>query len=458
MAHDHCHCRDYTRSQLMHSAAAQAGKGLPVIESGMPAPAGTGLSRRKFLLRSAGLALSVYGATKLPISALQEGIAQAKPTDKVLVSIFFDGGIDALNVMPPINDPVYHTLRPTLGLASGVQMNAPDNPLSGAGRLFWHPSAASFETLRAENKLTILPAIGYASPNQSHFTSRHYYEIGEVQVGANTGWLGRVVDQVGVDDNPLQGLSLSGELSPMLATSSKPVAAVESIDNYDLWSHAGSNPVEQNMFDSFHNFGTGPSDSAALTQTRKATLQTAQVREELATFGSITVPPSYPNTELGRQLAGLAAIIASPLSVQFVTLSATGGYDTHSDEGTTLADNLKDTADAVLAFQRDLEARGLADQVLTNMWSEFGRRPEENGSGTDHGAAGLAFVVGKHAAPGIVGGFPGLGVAALDVDDNLKNTTDFRGMYCSLLEQWLGIDPAGIIPNEATFPRYTLVD
>ena len=115
MAHDHCHCRDYTRSQLLHSAAAQAGKGLPGIENGMPAPAGTGLSRRKFLLRSAGLALSVYGATKLPISALQEGIAQANPTDKVLVSIFFDGGIDALNVMAPINDPLYHTQRPTLG-------------------------------------------------------------------------------------------------------------------------------------------------------------------------------------------------------------------------------------------------------------------------------------------------------------------------------------------------------
>ena len=143
----------------------------------------------------------------------------------------------------------------------------------------------------------------------------------------------------------------------MLATASKPVAAVEAIDGYDLWSHAGSNPVEKNMFDSFHNFGTGPSDSAALTQTRRATLQTAQVREELASFGSITVPASYPNTELGRQLAGLAAIIASPLSVKFVTMSATGSYDTHSNETQDLADNLKDTADAVLAFQRDLEAR-----------------------------------------------------------------------------------------------------
>jgi uncharacterized protein (DUF1501 family) len=408
------------------------------------------------MLRAAGLGLAVYGADKLGLRALEEGIAEAfaGPAEPVVVTIFMSGGIDALSVMAPTTDPKYTAaLRPTLRLDDASTL-----PVNGYADLRWHQSAASMKALHDAGKATIFPAIGYTSPNQSHFTSRHYYEIGETTVGANTGWLGRVVDRVGVDDNPLQGLSLSGELSPMLASSSKPVAAVEAIDNYQLWSHAGSNPVEQNMFDSFHNFGSGPSDSAALTQARKATLQTAQVREELATFGSITVPPAYPKTELGRQLAGLAAIIASPLSVQFVTLSATGGYDTHSDEGTTLADNLKDTADAVLAFQRDLETRGLANQVLINMWSEFGRRPEENGSGTDHGAAGLAFVVGNHAAPGVVGGFPGLGGAALDADQNLKNTTDFRGMYCSLLEQWLGIDPAGIIPNEATFPRYTLVD
>jgi uncharacterized protein (DUF1501 family) len=459
MAHEHCHCRDYSRSQLLHAAAAQAGKGLPAIEGGMPAPAGTGLSRRSFLLRGSGLLLSIYGASKLPLSAFEEGIAHANPADKVLVSIFFDGGIDALNTMAPINSSYYQSKRPTLALQSGIQMRDPA-PAWGSDELFWHPSAAALETLRQESKLTIFPAIGYDDPDQSHFTSRHFYEIGEVKVGANTGWLGRVVDQVGTDDNPLQGLSMSGELSPMLATASKPVAAVEAIDGYDLWSHAGSDPIEANMLETFANLGevATPTIEVGMNQARRAAKQTSQVREELAGFGEITVPPSYPDTYLGRQLAGLAAIIASPLSVRLVTLSATGGYDTHSNQAQDLANNLKETADAVLAFQRDIEARGLADQVLINMWSEFGRRPEENGSGTDHGAAGLAFVVGKHAAPGIVGGFPTFNASALDEDDNLVHTSDFRGMYCSLLEQWLSIDPGGIIPGEDSFPRYTLVD
>jgi uncharacterized protein (DUF1501 family) len=458
MARDHCHCRDYTRSQLLSKAAAQAGKGLPAIEKGMPVPAGTGLSRRTFLSRSAGLALAVYGATRLPISAFEAGIAQAATPPKVLVSIFFDGGIDSLNVLAPVNDSTYQNLRPTIGL----HLNDATPPLSFSedSSLFWHPSAASLRALHGEDKVTVFPAIGYASPNQSHFTSRHYYEIGEVQVGAKTGWLGRYIEQVGSDDNPLQGISLSNELSPALATPSKPVAAVDSVTNYDLSSWYVGDPVESNMFTSFGNLGGFPSDSPAMTQTRRAIGQTEQVREQLGGFSDFTSPVAnlYPKqTSLSDQLAGLAAMLGAGLPVQVATMSAVGGYDTHENEASTLTDNLQRTCDAVLAFQRDLEARGLDDRVLIEMWSEFGRRPEENGGGTDHGAGGLAFVVGKHAGGTMIGGFPGLGT--LDPQQNLLHTSDFRSMYCTLLESWLGVDAGPIIPGADTLPRYSaLID
>ena len=456
MAHDHCHCRDCTRSQLLHKAAAQAGKGLPAIETGMPTPAGTGLSRRNFLSRSAGLALAVYGATKLPLSALEAGIAQAATPPRVLVSIFFDGGIDSLNVLPPLNDPTYQSLRPTIGL------HLSDNPapltFAEDSNLFWHPSAASLRALHGEDKVTVFPAIGYANPNQSHFTSRHYYEIGEVQVGANTGWLGRYIEEVGTDDNPLQGVSLSNELSPALATPSKPVAAVQAVTDYDLWSYAGSDPVETNMFGSFGNLGGFSSDSPAMTQTRRAIGQTEQLREQLDGFGNFTSPVAYPvNNGLSDQLSGLAAMLGAGLPVQVATMSAVGGYDTHENEASTLSSHLKGTCDTVLAFQRDLEARGLDDRVLIEMWSEFGRRPEENGGGTDHGAGGLAFVVGKHAGGTMIGGFPGL--ASLDPQENLLHTSDFRSMYCTLLESWLGVDAGPIIPGADSLPRYSaLID
>jgi uncharacterized protein (DUF1501 family) len=458
MAHDHCHCRDYTRSELMRRAAVQAGQGLPKIETGMPLPAGTGLSRRSFLSRSAALALAVYGATKLPLAAFEEGIAHAATPPRVLVSIFFDGGIDSLNVLAPLNDSRYQSLRPTLGLHLGD--SPPPLSFSEDSSLFWHPSAATLRALHAEDKVSVLPAIGYASANQSHFTSRHYYEIGQVNVGPNTGWLGRYLEQVGTDDNPLQGLSLSNELSPMLATPSKPVAAVASVTDYDLWHYADEPPVEANMFASFANLGTLSSDSPAMAQARRAIGQTEQLRQQLATFNGYTSPVGglYPaKTRLSEQLSGLAAMLGAGLPIEVATLSAVGGYDTHEDQADTLTSNLKRTCDAVFAFQRDLEARGLDDRVLIEMWSEFGRRPEENGGGTDHGAAGLAFVVGKHAGGTMIGGFPGL--TSLDEDDNLLHTSDFRSMYCTLLHDWLGVDPGPIIPGADSLGTYpTLID
>jgi uncharacterized protein (DUF1501 family) len=449
MARGHCNCRNYTRSQLLRQGAAQAGKGLPAIEAGMPLPAGTGMTRRSLLLRGSGLALAVYGATRLPLSALREGVAHAQAPDRVLVSLFFDGGIDSLNVLAPINDSTYQSLRPTLGLDSGLAV-------AGSSSVFWHPSAQGLKTLHDEGKVTILPAIGYDDANQSHFTSRHYYEVGEVEVGGNTGWLGRYIEQVGNDDNPLQGVSLSGDLSPMLATPSKPVAAVESVSNYDMWSHVGGvGPVEAGMFDEFRRFGEHGSNSAAMTQARRATHQTARLREELEAFGDYSSPVTYPDNYLGERLSGLAALLAAGMPIQVATVNAIGGYDTHSNQNEDLQSNLQETCDAVLAFQRDLEARGLDDQVLVNMWSEFGRRPEENDGGTDHGAAGLAFVVGANASGLMVGAPPSL--TSLDEDDNLIHDTDFRGMYVSLLDQWLGVDPGPIIPGADGFPTYNLV-
>jgi len=446
----HTCCDGFTRSQLLRSAAAEAGKGLPAIEPGMPDPAGTGLSRRRFLSRSAGLALAVYGASKIPLSAFETGIAQAAPTDKILVSVFFDGGIDALSVLAPVGDPKYSQLRPNLGFAPGAGPTFTEDT-----RLQWHPAASGLATLHGEGKVSTFPAIGYDHPDQSHFTSRHYYEIGELQVGYRTGWLGRYLDAIGDDENPLQGLSLDGDLSPMIATAEKPVAAIDSVDGYDLWSRV-DDPIEAEMFRSFARFGTLPSDSPGLSQVRRASYQTDKLRQDLAGVGDFSSPVAYPDTYFAHKLAGLAAYINFGLPLRVVTIRAAGGYDTHADQATDLEGNLRDTCDAILAFQRDLESRGLADRVLIEMWSEFGRRPEENGSlGTDHGAAGCAFLVGSKANGEMVGEFPGLG--NLDEDENLKVASDFRAMYCSLLEQWLGYDAEPIIPGAAGFTRPVLV-
>jgi uncharacterized protein (DUF1501 family) len=422
----------------------------------MPEPAGTGLSRRSFLARAGGLALTVYGASLMSPRAFEEGIAKAAASKgKVLVSIFFDGGIDSLSVLAPVDDPRYQSLRPTLGLKPSQ-----GTPWSEDPRLHWHPVAKPLQTLHAEGKVTVFPGIGYSSPDQSHFTSRHYWEVGELSTRTQTGWLGRTLDVIGSADNPMQGLSLDGYLSPGLATSKVPVAATWG-PTYDLWAPGVWGDVENLMFKSLERIGTvherSAKNDAAMKMAGRTVRQAGQLRAQLSPFGDdIQSPVSYPNDEhFSQSLAGLAAMLKAGLPIRCAALSAPGAYDTHDNQVTELTRGLKETCDAVFAFQRDLEARGIADRVVTLMWSEFGRRPEENGSGTDHGAGGCAFLVGSRVKGQMVGEWPGL--TKLDVDDNLRNTSDFRAVYSSLLEQWLGVEAAQVIPGASSFARPALI-
>ena len=450
----HHHCNGFRRSELLRRAAAQAGQGLPSVESGTPLPAGTGLSRRSFLLRSGGLALTVYGASKLGVSALEEGVAKAAAADgRVLVSVFLEGGIDSLSVLAPVGDGKYRGYRNTLALPEGSGTQFAED-----GRLMWHPSAAPLAQLHAEGKVSVLPAVGYTDPDQSHFTSRHYWEVGALQPNANTGWMGRFLDAVGTQDNPLQGLSLDGRLSPSIASNNVPVAAIDG-PTYDLWGPGVWGDVENLMFDSFARLGNASQGGDPwLAKSGAVASQAMRLREQLSPFEegeSLGTPVPYPENEdegFPTSMAALAAMLAAGLPLQCVSVNAPGDYDTHDSQPQDLTDNLKLTADTLLAFQRDLEARGLADRVLTMVWSEFGRRVEQNASdGTDHGAAGCGFVIGTGARGQMIGEFPGLD--QLDPDGNLRATSDFRALYCSLIEQWFGVDSAAVIPDAASVGR-----
>jgi uncharacterized protein (DUF1501 family) len=452
------HCSGLSRSRLLRRAAAEAGRGLPAIEPGMPLPAGTGLTRRSFLASGVGAMLAVYGGSKLGLRMLDEGIAAAATSapQQVLVSVFLEGGADALSVLSPQGDPLYRALRPQLALAGGT-------PFAEDARLFWHPSLGGLATLYAEQKVSVMPAVGYTNADQSHFTSRHYWEVGDTSTSLQTGWLGRYLDRIGTIDNPLQGLSLDYALAPALATAKVPVASIDSPDSYDFWSNRVWGEVETRMLETFGRLGAPQSDPALATAA-SVTTQVDRLRNQLLPFQGdngkgFQSPVAYPQSSdpFPKRLAGLAAMLAAGLPLHAVALTAPGHYDTHSAQPNALATGLQVTSDSLLAFQRDLEARGLADRVLVHVWSEFGRRAKENGnSGTDHGAAGVGFVIGSRAKGQMVGEFPGL-QSGLDEDGNVKATVDFRGVYAALLEQWLGTDAAAVIPNAGSFARPALV-
>ena len=454
-----CSCNDFTRAQLLRRGVATAGRGLPQIEAGMPLPAGTGLDRRTFLLRSVGAALSVYGAGMLNPLHFEEGIAQASaanPNQPVLVSIFMEGGWDALSVLAPVGEAKYKELRPVLGLEEGTGKVFTEDET-----LMWHPAATGLAELHEEGKVSTFPAIGYEPSEESHFTSRHYWEVGQLDANARTGWMGRYLDLVGEPDNPLQGLSLDYSLAPALATASMPVAAVSSPSDYTMWAYGLGEPVSAPALRTFGALGALPASSQAYAEARGASYDTNLVLEEMANFvksekeSGDTPPVSYPTGEVAERLSVLAAMLHTGMPIKCVSLNASGSFDTHANEAETLTTNLEQTIPAVVAFQRDLEARGLDQRVLVQLWSEFGRRPRENGSGTDHGAGGVAFLIGTRAAGKMVGEFPGL--SKLDENENVIRTSDYRSMYCSLLEQWFQTEAGLVIPEAASFERPVLV-
>ncbi|MDQ2983674.1 MAG: DUF1501 domain-containing protein, partial [Actinomycetota bacterium] len=440
--------------------AAEAGRGLPAVEPGMPLPAGTGLDRRAFITRSAGLALAVYGAGRLGLPGLEEGIAEAAaaaPSSPVLVSVFLPGGADSLSVLYPHGDPAYRKLRPKLALPEGAGPQ-----FSEDARLHWHPSLAPFAALHGEGKVAVAPAIGYTHPDQSHFTSRHFWEVGATNANLRTGWMGRYLDHAGVKNNPLQGLSLDDMLQPPLASARVPVAALAGADEYTFWAPGVWGEVEDRMLQTMGRLGGVGGRDRNLRAAAGVTAQADQLRRELVPFQNIGELPNYgskvpyptSDSSFPKRLAGLAAMLGAGLPLRCVALNAPGEYDTHANQPTDLADGLKLTADSLYSFQRDLESRGLANRVVTLVWSEFGRRVEENGSeGTDHGAGGSAFLIGSRVRGRLIGEFPGLGANGLDEDGNVRATADFRGLYSALIEQWLGSDAAAVIPQAGSFQR-----
>ena len=422
------------------------------------------MTRRQALLGALGGSLTIWANQAMPWArVLEAASAQAAdaPGARVLVSVFLPGGCDLLDTLPPIGAyGQYADLR------GGMKLEAP--PALGATGLGIHPSLAEganggVKGLFEAGKLGFLPGIDYANPDLSHFHSRHFWETGLITERAAPGWLGRWLDHHGAKDNPLQGLTLGYNLSPVLATGSAPVAALESPNDValDIWGIGGRQ--DRQMLAAWQRLadarvrGDGPQAVHTAAQLAKS------VGDRLAPYAEhdgadpLAPPVPYPeDDDLGRRLSRVAALVAQPLGVRLAAVDANGDFYTHDDQPRELADSLRTVSQSLSAFQADLEARGVADRVLTLVWSEFGRRPEGNeSSGTDHGAGGIAWVQGTQAASGILTEYPSL--TDLDRDDNLKVTVDFRKVYASLIEGWLGTDANEVIPNANAYGRLALV-
>ncbi len=461
-------CSAYTRAAALRAAASTASHGPREWDPSMPIPAGTGIDRRRFLLGAAGGLASVYGAGRLGLGgqALAEGVAHAaerqSPDSPILVSVFLAGGIDALSVLAPVDDPVYRRLRPTLAVSAADSEAFSEDP-----SLAWSPAAAAFAALHNAGKLVVMPGSGYAGEDMSHFTSRHYWEVGALQTSVTTGWLGRYLDDVGSATNPLQGLSMDSAMHPTLATHRVPVAAIDRPEQFSPWIAGTWGSTLDGALDTARRLGDAQRGSAdpAIAQVARAASEVGIVRRALKPFGTAAGKPAYSSpvayptltgSDFPQRLAGLAAMIDAGLPLRCVAVTPETQFDTHAAQATTFAAQVPVIAQAIASFQADLEARGVDRRVVTHVWSEFGRRPLENGGlGTDHGAAGISMLIGSRVTGRMCGEFPSL--QRLDANGNQRVNVDFRSVYASLLEQWFDHDAAAVIPDAGRFPRVALI-
>jgi uncharacterized protein (DUF1501 family) len=390
-------------------------------------------TRRRFLAdvsASAATAGLVSLAGSAPLFLMQSAAAGAEQMgESILVVVQLSGGNDGLNTVIPYKDERYKKARPSLAQDVSTIIKLKDD-------LGLHASLRGFGKLWEANQLAIVQGVGYPNPNRSHFESMDIWHTANLKQGDRTsGWLGRTFDKLKVDrpEQSSPALHLGGEEQPLaLAARDVPTPSITSLDQFKLDTNK-SESRRQSIESAVAANRPAENDLLKFVATRStAALKLSHHLEQSAKDYATSV--KYPASPLGGKLKQVAQLIDAGLGnrVYYVTQD---GFDTHSDQAAAHSGLLQQLGDALEAFSEDLKVHGHHDRVASLVFSEFGRRVQENSSrGTDHGAAAPLFVVGSKVKAGLIGAHPRLD----DLDDgDLKFHTDFRAVYASLLTNWL---------------------
>jgi uncharacterized protein (DUF1501 family) len=406
------------------------------------------LTRRQFLGTGAGLsALALGGAVPGLFARAADAAARADHNDRVLVVVELAGGNDGLNTVIPFENDLYHKARPTLHIAGEQVQKLTD-------QVGLHPSMAAAAELFKGGQLAVVQGVGYPEPDRSHFRSMEIWHTASTAARPpTTGWLGRVLDaSFKEDDDGLAGLALTDGLPQALLADKLSVPVVKKIDDFGT-GVADSPDADPPRARLLRALSTGPSVRGEpmpfLRRQAETAYRTAAKLHDAA--GKYQSDVEYPG-ELGAQLRRASQAIAANLGVRLLWVSQ-GGYDTHSKQGPAHQALLGELAGALAAFQKDMQKQKAAERVLVLTFSEFGRRVEENASqGTDHGAASCLFLAGSMVKGGLAGTYPSLEKLG---EGDLIHTVDFRSVYATVLEKWLGCD-AGKVLGEKFRPMELL--
>ena len=361
--------------------------------------------------------------------------------DPVLVVLQLSGGNDGLNTIIPYTNPLYNDNRPAVRVPDDQVLQINDT-------VGFNPAMAPMKRLYDEGKLAIIQGIGYPSTSRSHFRSMDIWHTCEPEKVGDEGWLGRAISELDpTKENVLTGVNFGRGLPRAMVAPGVPVASVGNLESYGVLTGIEIEEQRAKALDVFSRvyspmIGQGP----VLDYFAHTGLDALKGADILS-----TAPESYSSTieygsdSVAQYMRNIAQVHLANLGTRVMyTTAPYNSFDTHAGE---LANHTKlwsETSNAVADFYDDLKEHNAGDNVVLLVFTEFGRRVHDNGSGTDHGAGGVAFVIGDAVKGGLYGEYPSLEANKLNEGD-LAFNNDFRGLYATLLEKWMGLDSKPII-------------
>ena len=368
----------------------------------------------------------------------------------VLVIVQVTGGNDFMNTLIPYTNDIYYDSRPVIGIPQEQVLPINDH-------LGFNPNAAPLKELFDAGKVAIIQGVGYANSTRSHFRGQDIWQTCEPDIIATEGWLGKVIREMNPNkENPLTGVSFGKGLPRALSAQGVTVTSVDDLDSYGLMTGISATEQRTKALDTFAKMygpaiGTGPVRDY-LAQTGISVLKGADILKKAPEMYSSDV--EYADNPIAKGLRDVARVHLADLGTR-IFYTQHGGYDTHANEVPTHPRLLTELSGAIMDFFQDLRDHDASENIVMLAFTEFGRRIRDNGSGTDHGAGGGSLVIGERVKGGLFAEYPSL---ELDQQDNgdLRFTYDFRGLYATLLEQWLGIDATPIVGG--TYEQLPIVE
>ncbi len=362
--------------------------------------------------------------------------------DPVLAILSLSGGNDGLNTVIPRTNGLYRDYRPSLAIPE-------DQIIPINDELGFHPAMAPLKKFWDEGKLAIFLGIGYPNASYSHFRSMDIWHTCEPDTQGSEGWLGRVIKDLDpTGENVLTGVNFGRGLPRALAKDGVPVASVGDLETYGLLTGIEGEDQRTEALDVFGRmYSPAIGRSAVMDYIRNTGTDALKGADILATAPQkYSSDIEYSSTAVGQYMKNIAQTHLAGFGTRVLyTTSPYNGFDTHANQAALHAGLWTDVSNTVENFFGDLRDHQASDNVLLFMFTEFGRRIADNGSGTDHGAGGIAMAIGESVKGGIYGEYPSLEANKQEEGGNLKFNLDFRSVYTGLLEDWLGLDAKPII-------------